>query len=199
MTEPVHPGDPFAIFAAAFARAVANEPFEANAMTLATVGATGAPSARVVLLKGADARGFVFYTNYDSRKGRELDARPVAALMLHWKQAEEQVRVEGDVERVSAGESDAYFRTRPRESQIGAWASLQSETLGSRAALEARFDELSRRFADGEVPRPPHWGGYRVVPARIEFWYGRASRLHERHVYEREGEAEPFRHRLLFP
>ena len=199
MTEPVHPGDPFAIFAAAFARAVANEPFEANAMTLATVGATGAPSARVVLLKGADARGFVFYTNYDSRKGRELDARPVAALMLHWKRAEEQVRVEGDVERVSAEESDAYFRTRPRESQIGAWASLQSETLGSRAALEARFEELSRRFADGDVPRPAHWGGYRVVPARIEFWYGRASRLHERHVYEREREAEPFRHRLLFP
>ncbi len=151
MTEPVHPGDPFAIFAAAFARAVANEPFEANAMTLATVGATGAPSARVVLLKGADARGFVFYTNYDSRKGRELDARPVAALMLHWKRAEEQVRVEGDVERVSAEESDAYFRTRPRESQIGAWASLQSETLGSRAALAARFEELSRR----PPPRTP--------------------------------------------
>jgi pyridoxamine 5'-phosphate oxidase len=199
MTEPVHPGDPFAIFAAAFARAVATEPFEPNAMTLATVDAAGAPSARVVLLKGVDARGFVFYTNYESRKGRELEARPVAALMLHWKQAQEQVRIEGGVERVSVEESDAYFRTRPRQSQIGAWASLQSETLATRADLEARFAELTARFDGADVPRPPSWGGYRVVPLCVEFWYGRENRLHERYVYERGDTTQPFRHRLLFP
>ena len=194
-----HPGDPFALFRAAFARATQHEPFEANAMTLATVGPDGAPSARVVLLKGVDARGFVFFTNYESRKGRELLARPRAALVFHWQQAQEQVRIEGDVEQVGADESDAYFRTRPRDSQIGAWASLQSETLDSRAALEGRFAEVARLYEGREVPRPPHWGGFLVVPTLIELWYGRANRLHERHIYERPSPGAPFSYRMAFP
>lgn len=194
-----HPGDPFALFADAFARARVHEPFEANAMTLATIGEDGAPSARIVLLKGADARGFAFFTNYESRKGRELVARPRAALCIHWKQAQEQVRIEGHVEKVTPEESDAYFRTRPRDSQIGAWASLQSEQLESRTALEARFREVAGRYEGQDVPRPPHWGGFRVLPVLIEFWYGRANRLHERHLYERSAPDGPFAYRMAFP
>ncbi len=194
-----HPGDPFEIFTTAFARATEHEPFEANAMTLATVGPDGSPSARIVLLKGVDARGFVFFTNYQSRKGRELIARPRAALVVHWKQAQEQVRIEGDVEQVSGEDSDAYFRTRPRDSQIGAWASMQSEPLDTRATLEARFAEVAARYAGRDVPRPPHWGGFRVVPTLIELWYGRANRLHERHIYVRPAASEPFAYHMAFP
>jgi pyridoxamine 5'-phosphate oxidase len=176
--------DPIELFREAFERASNREAHEANAMTLATVDEGGRPSARVVLLKSFDARGFVFHTNRLSRKGRELDAQRVAALCFHWPAGEEQVRVEGRVERISDEESDAYFATRPRGSQLGAWASLQSEELAAREVLEDRLKELDERFP-GEVPRPPHWGGYRVLPDRIELWKARADRLHERRVFTR--------------
>lgn len=158
---------------------------EPTAMMLATVGDDGQPSLRVVLLKAVDERGFVFYTNYESRKGRELLAHPKAALCFHWQPLERQVRIEGDVERVAPEEADAYFATRARLSQIGAWASQQSRPLSSDAELEARVHEMEERFAVGAVPRPPHWSGFRVVPRRMEFWRNRAFRLHERLVYER--------------
>jgi pyridoxamine 5'-phosphate oxidase len=179
--------DPIARFVEALARARAVEPFDPTAMSLATAGARGRPSARMVLLKGADARGFAFYTNRESRKGDELDANPFAALCIHWPKSEQQVRVEGRVERVSDEESDAYFATRPRGSQIGAWASAQSRPLGSREELVEATRAVEARFP-AEVPRPPNWGGYRVVPERIEFWFGRADRLHDREVYERDGD-----------
>ncbi|MFO0552366.1 MAG: pyridoxamine 5'-phosphate oxidase [Polyangiaceae bacterium] len=198
-TDAGHPGDPLALFAAAFEEATKREVFEANAMSLATVDGEGRPSVRVVLLKGTDARGFTFFTNYTSRKARELDGARVAALGFHWPKGELQVRAEGAVERVSAEESDAYFATRHRESQIGAWASHQSQPLASREALEARVAELTKQFEGPTGPRPPHWGGYRLVPRSIEFWYGRPSRLHVRHAYTRETEGAPFEHQLLFP
>ena len=169
---------------------------DANAMTLATADAEGRPSARVVLLKGVDERGFVFYTNYGSRKARELTARPYAALCAHFVDLAVQVRVEGEVERVSDAESDAYFASRPRISQLGAWASRQSEPLGSREELQARVDEFDKRYPD-KVPRPPFWGGFRVVPDRLEFWYGKVGRLHDRILYEREGAS--FRQSRLYP
>lgn len=177
--------DPIARFATLFEKAQAVEPHDATAMTLATVDARGRPSARVVLLKGVDDRGFVFYTNRESRKARELEASPFAALCIHWPASQQQVRVEGRVERTSDAESDAYFQSRPRESQLGAWASQQSAPLASREELEARMDELARRYP-GEVPRPPHWGGYRLVPDRIELWFAGAARLHDRFSYERD-------------
>lgn len=179
--------DPIARFAALFEEAKAVEPHDPTAMTLATVDERGRPSARTVLLKGADARGFTFYTNRESRKGKELAQTPYAALVIHWPKSERQVRVEGRVERVPDEESDAYFATRPRESQIGAWASEQSAPLASREALIARVKELEARFP-GAVPRPPHWGGYRVIPDRIELWFAGVGRLHDRFVYEREGD-----------
>lgn len=179
--------DPLVRFHQAFARARLVEVHDPTAMTLATVGEDGRPSARIVLLKDADARGFTFFTNRESRKGRELAQRPFASLVIHWPSHAEQVRIEGRVELVSDEESDAYFATRPRGSQIGAWASQQSRVLGTREELVASVAAVEARFPE-RVPRPPHWGGYRVVPARIEFWYGREDRLHERLVYLREGE-----------
>ncbi|MEY3359070.1 MAG: pyridoxamine 5-phosphate oxidase [Pseudomonadota bacterium] len=160
---------------------------EPTAMTVATVGRDGRPAARTVLLKGFDERGFVFYTNFSSRKGRQLAANPQAALLFHWRHLSEgvQVKIEGTVEPVSAEEADAYFANRPRGSQIGAWASLQSQPLASREQFEQRYADVEKQYEGAPVPRPPHWSGFRVVPERIEFWYGAQFRLHERQCYER--------------
>ena len=154
---------------------------------LATADAAGRPSVRIVLIRRVDARGFAFFTNYESRKGRELTGNPRAALCQHWPTLEEQIRVEGAIELVDAAESDAYFAGRPRDSQLGAWASRQSAELDGRPALEARLEEVEQRFANQAVPRPPFWGGIRIIPERIEFWYGRSGRLHDRLLYSRAG------------
>jgi pyridoxamine 5'-phosphate oxidase len=185
-TTPTTP-DPFALFDAWLADARRLELNDPNAMTLATATKRGRPSARIVLLKHADPEGFVFYTNTQSRKGEELAANAHAALLFHWKTLQRQVRVEGKAEPVSDAEADAYFKWRPRLSQLGAWASDQSRKLPERAVLEQRLDEAEARFADFDVPRPPHWSGYRVRPDKIEFWQDLPFRLHDRTVFTAEG------------
>jgi pyridoxamine 5'-phosphate oxidase len=177
--------DPFALFDAWYAEARETEINDSNAVALATVDAAGRPAVRMVLLKGHGPDGFVFYTNRQSRKADDIAANANVALLFHWKSLRRQIRIEGAVTQVSDAESDAYFASRGRDSRLGAWASEQSRPLDARETFEARFAEMQARFEGGDVPRPPHWGGYRVVPTRIEFWQDRAHRLHERRLFTR--------------
>ncbi len=187
------------LFAAWLTEATASETRDPTAMTLATVDADGRPNARMVLLKGADEQGFVFYTNIDSQKGRELGVHPQAALVFHWKSLNRQVRVRGSVERVTDAEADAYFATRPKQAQIGAWASKQSAPLESRLAFEKAVALYAAKYALTSVPRPPNWSGYRIVPGEIEFWHDRPFRLHDRIVFTRTSLNAPWNKTRLYP
>ena len=189
--------DPFALFDEWLAEARTSEINDPEAMALATADTSGQPSVRMVLLKGHGPDGFVFYTNEQSAKGEDLAANPRAALLFHWKSLRRQVRIEGKVERVPDAQADVYFATRARDSQLGAWASDQSRRLDSRQTFESRFEEVKRRFEGEDVPRPPHWRGYRVVPERIELWLDRPHRLHERRLFTRDGEG--WTEGLLYP
>ncbi|MDE1566898.1 pyridoxamine 5'-phosphate oxidase [Aquabacter sediminis] len=191
--------EPFRLFSEWLSDAQRSEPNDPNAMTLATVDETGLPDARMVLLKGLDERGFVFFTNTESAKGRELAGNPKAALVFHWKSLRRQVRVRGPVEQVTEQEADDYFATRPRLSQIGAWASRQSRPLEGRFALEAAVATTTARYAIGTVPRPPHWTGFRIVPVAVEFWHDRPFRLHDRVVFRRTSADTPWERTRLFP
>jgi pyridoxamine 5'-phosphate oxidase len=192
-------GDPFALFEDWMAEARQKEPGDPNAMALATADADGAPNVRMVLLKGADPRGFVFYSNSGSVKGGELAANPRAAINFHWKSLRKAVRAMGMIAQVSDAEADAYFATRPRDSQIGAWASPQSQVMETRFVFEKRLAEYALKFGIGKVPRPPHWTGWRLTPLRIEFWRDRPFRLHDRLVYLRDQAQAPWRTERLFP
>ncbi len=191
--------DPFALFATWFAEAGESEPNDPNAMALSTVDETGLPDVRMVLMKGFDDEGFVFYTNTESAKGRELAAVPKAAAVFHWKSLRRQVRLRGPAERVSEAEADAYFASRPRDSRIGAWASRQSRPLESRFALEKAVATYAAKYAVGEVPRPPHWTGFRIRPVYLEFWQDRPFRLHDRVVFRRADPNGTWTKERLYP
>lgn len=197
--ERIEGDDPFALFAAWLSEAEASELNDPNATALATVDAAGLPDVRMVLLKGVDSRGFVFYTNFESAKGREILQNPKAAMCFHWKSLRRQVRVRGPVETVSDEEADAYFASRPRGSRIGAWASRQSRPLETRHALEKAVAQFTARFGLGAIPRPPHWSGLRILPTQFEFWHDRPFRLHERLVFSRESLTDAWRTTRLYP
>jgi len=196
---PLPTQNPFQLFTDWFTEAKRTEPADPNAMTLATVDAAGMPDARIVLLKSYDPQGFVFYTNYHSQKGAELEANPQACLNFHWKSLQRQVRLRGRVEKVTPAEADGYFVTRPRLSKLGAWASDQSRPLADRSVLEARLAEAEARFPTADVPRPPHWSGFRLVPQHFEFWREMPYRLHDRLIFARAGENGAWETSRLFP
>ncbi len=191
--------EPFRLFAAWLKDAVTSEPRDPTAMTLATVDADGIPNARIVLMKDADEQGFVFYTNKDSQKGHELGVHSKAALVFHWKSLNRQVRLRGTIEHVTDAEADAYFATRPKQAQIGAWASKQSQPLESRLAFEKAVALYAAKYALGTVPRPPQWSGYRLVPTTFEFWHDRPFRLHDRIVFTRDTASAPWTKTRLYP
>lgn len=182
--------NPFAQFGKWYEPALTKIPINPNSMTLATADKDGVPSARIVLLKGYDENGFVFYTNYESRKGRELDENPLAALVFYWNVLNKQIRITGSVSRITREESEAYFRTRPKESQLGAWASKQSSVIESREALDQAFRDLEEKYNGDDIPLPPFWGGFRLAPDTFEFWEGRTGRLHDRFRYSRKPDGE---------